>query len=221
MTRIKICGITTIEDALAACRAGAHALGFNFSESSPRRIGPETARSITERMPPFVSAAGVFVEQTPEEIDEICEFSRLHIAQLHDERYGPEASLAITRARVLKVFRTGPGFSTDQVQRFSERTGIRDFLFDAYKPGQPGGTGVRIENETAQNIFRELHGVATATLAGGLKPENVGEAVRLLRPYAVDTASGVEKAPGVKDHRKIRSFVLAVQEADASETADS
>lgn len=216
MTRIKICGITTLDDALAACHAGVHALGFNFSKESPRYIQPENAKQIIEQLPPFISSAGVFVEDDPQGINEICTFCGLDIAQLHSERYTPQKSLAVTNARVIRVFRTGPDFSIEAVKAFANKTGLASFLFDAYRPGQPGGTGKRIEQQVAQQIFRETENTGTGILAGGLTPENVAEAILSIRPYAVDTASGVEKSPGRKSHQKILDFVCAVQEADRS-----
>ena len=216
MTRIKICGITTLNDALAACHAGAHALGFIFSKESPRYIQPESAKRIIEKLPPFITSAGVFVEDDPSEINEICTFCKLDIAQLHSERYTPEKSLAVTGARVIRVFRTGPDFTIEAVKAFARETGLTSFLFDTYRPGQPGGTGERIEKKIAQQIFRETENTGTGILAGGLAPENVAEAILTVRPYAVDAASGVEESPGRKSHQKILNFVRAVQEADRS-----
>lgn len=214
MTRIKICGITILEDALAACHAGAHALGFNFSKASPRFIEPENARRIIEKLPPFISCVGVFVEQEPAEVNETCTFCGLDLAQLHSERYTAEKSVAVTSAKVIRVFRTGPDFTIESVKAFARKTGFTSFLFDAYRPGQPGGTGKVIEKQLAQEIFRQTKNVGHGILAGGLTPENVTEAVQTVRPYAVDTASGVEKSPGRKHHQKILNFIHAVQEAD-------
>ena len=214
MTRIKICGITTLEDALAACHAGAHALGFNFSKSSPRYIQPENALRIIDKLPPFISSAGIFVEQAPLEVNEICSLCNLDIAQLHSEHYTAEKSRAVKNARVVRAFRTCPDFTIDHVKKFARETGFTSFLFDAYRPGQPGGTGQRIEEQIAQQIFRDTEDIGPGILAGGLTPENVAEAVRLVKPYAVDTASGVDDSPGRKNHQKILNFVRAVQEAD-------
>ncbi|ACF45852.1 N-(5'-phosphoribosyl)anthranilate isomerase [Prosthecochloris sp. ZM] len=214
MTRIKICGITTLEDALAAVEAGAHALGFNFSTTSPRAVTPQTARSIISAIPPFITTTGIFVEQSPDEINSICERCNLHCAQLHSEAYDAQSSLAVSAPSIIRVFRAGPSFHMDQVRSYAGKTGIRNFLFDAFREGQPGGTGESIEDTTAIRIFKETASIGSAILAGGLKPENVGRAIRLVSPYAVDTASGVESVPGRKDHDKIRAFVRAVQEAD-------
>ncbi|MBC8524438.1 MAG: phosphoribosylanthranilate isomerase [Chlorobium phaeobacteroides] len=210
MTKIKICGITNLDDAIASCTAGADALGFNFSKASPRYIQPETALSIIEKLPPFISCVGVFVEQEPHEVNQICNLCRLDHAQLHAERYTAEKAVAVRGAKVIRVFRTGPDFTIDAVRTFAEKTGITSFLFDAYRLGQPGGTGHVIEQQLAQKIFRETEHIGFGILAGGLKPENVAEATSTVRPYAVDTASGVEESPGRKNHQKIRDFVSAV-----------
>ena len=216
MTKIKICGITTLEDALFCCSAGADALGFNFSKASPRFIQPENARRIIEKLPPFISCVGIFVEQDPNEINETCHFCRLDLAQLHSEQYTAERAAAVTGTKVIRAFRTGPDFTIEGVKAFAGKTGISSFLFDAYRPGQPGGTGKLIESKLAQVIFRETETIGHGILAGGLTPENVAEAVRTIRPYAVDTASGVEERPGRKNHQKILDFIRTVHTADGS-----
>jgi phosphoribosylanthranilate isomerase len=214
MTKIKICGITREQDAIDACRAGTDALGFNFSRSSPRSIPPDAARNIIAKLPPFVTPAGIFVEQSPEEIDDLCRFCGLQVAQLHSDAYTADRALAVTAARVIRVFRPGPGFRIAETRKFARQTGCNSFLFDAYNPGMAGGTGEAIESTTAVELFDGTRDFAWALLAGGLRPENVGKAVQLVRPWGVDTASGVESAPGVKDHAKMIAFVEAVREAD-------
>jgi phosphoribosylanthranilate isomerase len=214
MTKIKICGITRPEDAIMAALAGADALGFNFSRSSPRKVDADTARAIIAQLPPLVTAVGIFVEQSPEEIMDLCRYCNLQVAQLHSEDYDAEKALRIDGVRVIRVFRPGPGFAVSQVREFAGKTGCRSFLFDAYSPAAAGGTGESIEARTAVSLFEESRDWGWALLAGGLKPENVGDAVRLVRPWGVDTASGVESAPGIKDALKIKQFVDAVREAD-------
>jgi phosphoribosylanthranilate isomerase len=214
MTKIKICGITRVEDALEAALAGADALGFNFSQSSPRKVNADTARTIIARLPPLVTSAGIFVEQSPEEIVDLCRFCNLQVAQLHSDDYDAEKTLRIEGVRIIRVFRPGPGFEASQVSEFADKTGCRSFLFDAYSPLMAGGTGESIEARTAVSLFEKTHDFGWALLAGGLRPDNVGDAVRLVRPWGVDTASGVESAPGIKDALKIRQFVNAVLEAD-------
>ncbi len=214
MTKIKICGITRNEDALEACLAGTDALGFNFSRSSPRAITADHAKKIIAQLPPLVTTAGIFVEQTPEEVTDLCAYCGLDVAQLHSEAYTPEQALQIKGAKVLRVFRPGPDFSIEEVRKFAETTGCNSFLFDAFSPKMAGGTGESIESSTAVELFEQTRDFAWAMLAGGLRPDNVGAAVRLIRPWGVDTASGVESAPGIKDTMKIRMFIEAVRDAD-------
>lgn len=216
MTRIKICGITRPDDALAACVAGADALGFNFSASSPRSVHPDMVKRIINTLPPFVTPTGIFVEHPPEEIDALCRYCGLQAAQLHSDNYTPEEALKVHAARVIRVFRPGPGFVIEEVREFSRRTGCNAFLFDAYSPSMAGGTGEAIESSTAVGIFEKTRDFAWALLAGGLRPDNVGAAVWNVRPWGVDTASGVESAPGVKESAKMAAFVAAVREADRS-----
>jgi phosphoribosylanthranilate isomerase len=213
MTKIKICGITRLEDALEACRAGADAIGFNFSSKSPRNITPERAREIIEKLPPLVQSAGIFVDHSPEEINAICRFCGLQIAQLHSEQYNPEQAQSITEARVIKVFRPEENFSVEEVFVFAKKSGVNAFLFDAYRPDMAGGTGKSIKLSLAARIFRELGNSCYAILAGGLTASNVGEAIRQIQPYGVDTASGVETVAGIKDGLKMRSFTKAAREA--------
>lgn len=219
MTKIKICGITRADDALAAALTGADALGFNFSRKSPRQISPDAARDIIAGLPPLITTVGVFVEHSPEEITELCRYCGLQVAQLHSDDYDAEQTLKIEGAKVIRVFRPGPEFSVEEVERYAEQTGCRDFLFDAFSPEMAGGTGKTIESSTASMLFERTRQIGWALLAGGLKPENVGHAVRLVRPWGVDTASGVESSPGIKDHKKIADFIRAVREADRLLTA--
>lgn len=204
-----------MSDALEACRAGADALGFNFSSMSPRVIAPEQAKAIIEKLPPFVWSTGIFVEQSPEEINAICHYCKLQIAQLHSEQYGPEQAKAITGAKVIKVFRPDDNFEVEEVFAFARKSGINTFLFDAYRPDMAGGTGERIGATLATRIFNELGDSCYPILAGGLNETNVGEAIRRVQPYGVDTASGVECEPGIKDREKIKAFIQSVRETIA------
>jgi phosphoribosylanthranilate isomerase len=213
MVKIKICGITRLQDAIVASLAGADALGFNFSSRSPRVITPDKAKEIIIKLPPFVLAAGIFVEQSVEEINAICRFCNLQIAQLHNDSYSPEDALAITEARVVRVFRPEEDFEVASVLEYARKSHTTTFLFDAYRPGVYGGTGNTIETTLASRIFRELENCCYSILAGGLNETNVAEAIRQIRPYAVDTASGVESEPGIKDPQKIKAFIQAVREA--------
>ncbi len=215
MVKIKICGITRLQDALDACHAGADALGFNFSRMSPRVIAPEQARAIIEKLPPLVQSAGIFVDQSPEEINAICRFCKLQIAQLHSEQYNPDHARSITEARVIKVFRPEENFAVEEVLAFAKKSGVNAFLFDAFRPDMAGGTGETIGRSLAARIFNELENSCYAILAGGLNETNVGEAIRHVQPYGVDTSSGVEMLPGIKDSKKIHSFIKTVHLASS------
>jgi phosphoribosylanthranilate isomerase len=212
MTKIKICGITRLQDALEASRAGADALGFNFSSISPRMIDPEAANEIIRKLPPFIESAGIFVDQTPAEINAICRFCNLDIAQLHDEHYSAKDAQSITNAKVIKVYRPLDDFAVGEVLDFAKESGINTFLFDAYQAGVPGGTGQSIRAGLAARIFNELESSCFAILAGGLNELNVSDAIISTHPYAVDTASGVESSPGLKDPNKIRAFIRAIRQ---------
>lgn len=213
MVKIKICGITRLEDALTAAAAGADALGFNFSRKSPRYVTPEQAAFIIASLPPFISCAGIFVEHSPAEIHEICSACGLQVAQLHAETYTAEKARSIEGVRIIRVFRPEDDFDTSTVKTFCRESGVNTFLFDAFQPGLEGGTGIRIENGLASRIFDDLRGFGYAILAGGLNPENVAGAIQATLPYGVDTASGVENSPGIKNPEKIAAFIAAVQKA--------
>ena len=211
MTKIKICGITRLQDALYAAHAGADALGFNFSSLSPRLIAPEKAKDIIDKLPPFVQSAGIFVEHSPEEINAICRLCNLQIAQLHSDRYSPEQARSITAAKVIRVFRPEENFAVEEVFEFAAKSDIRSFLFDAYRPDMAGGTGESIGEALATHLFNQIRSSCYAILAGGLNADNVSEAIRRVQPYGVDTASGVESEPGIKDPEKIEAFIRAVR----------
>jgi len=199
MTKVKICGITNRDDALAACDAGADALGFVFAEEARARnryIAPEDAKDIIEALPPWVITVAVVVNAPLALLQKYLQF--VDRIQLHGEE--PDE---ITRAlghRAIKAFRAGPEFSIMALQQCPAPA----VLLDAYDPERRGGTG-----KTADwSLARQAAALGKALiLAGGLTPENVAEAVRTVRPYAVDTSGGVESAPGKKDHERIRSFI--------------
>ena len=199
MTRIKICGITTREDAWAACDAGADALGFNFAEEARKRnryIEPEAAREIIAELPPFVTTVAVCVNASPDVVAEYLRF--VDFVQLHGEER-PEDCNAVAHSAI-KAFRVGPGFDLSGMLAYRAAA----YLLDAYVEGERGGTGKTFDWSTAvraKALGRPL------ILAGGLTPDNVAEAVRHVQPYAVDVAGGVESAPGKKDHELIRRFI--------------
>jgi phosphoribosylanthranilate isomerase len=209
MTRVKICGITSIVDARAACEAGADVLGLNFYSKSPRAVSLARAIEIRAEIPVQVQVFGVFVNADPAVIMEVFRAARLDAVQLHgDESSAAVAQLAGTMP-VFKALRVGPDFSAAALEKYPDAFG---FLFDAADgaPGQYGGTGRLADWGVAQQAARG-HRII---LAGGLTAENVAAAILQVRPYGVDVASGVEWAPGTKDHPQLREFVREARRAD-------
>lgn len=216
--RIKICGITNPADAAMAAEAGADALGFVFWKKSPRYVAPSTAAAIIGSLPPFVTAVGVFVNELPERIVEIAVAAGLGCVQLHgDENPGVCGTIkaSVVGLRLIKAFRVSKGFDIMSLKPYSAQA----YLLDAYKAGVPGGTGQTFDWEVAVKA-KEMGRII---LSGGLTPSNVAEAVREVRPYAVDVSSGVERSPGLKDADKVVRFIEAAKgalgQADAVKNA--
>jgi len=207
MIRVKICGITNAADAEAAAQAGADLIGLNFYEQSPRFVSLGTAAAIRDALPKSVEAVGIFVNHAPREIIQISRSLRLDAAQLH----GDETPDMVTRVSgsvpVFKAFRVDAGFPLSALDLYANAYA---FLLDASQAGQYGGTGHTIDWALARRAAAS-HRII---LAGGLKPENVAAAIRIVRPYAVDVASGVESKPGKKDHGRVREFIQEVRLAD-------
>ncbi len=207
MVRVKICGITNAADALAAIDAGANMLGFNFYEKSPRRVSEAEAAKIRAQLPARVKAVGIFVNALPAEVIALAKSLKLDAAQLHgDETPETVAEVAASLA-VFKAFRVEPEFRLETLDEYSEAAA---FLFDAASTGQYGGTG----RTTDWDVARRAAQTHRIILAGGLKVENVAAAVRIVRPYGVDVASGVESEPGKKDHARLREFIQEVRRAE-------
>jgi len=207
MFRVKICGITNWPDAQHAIEAGCDALGFNFYRRSPRYITPQAAAAIRSRLPKEIAAVGVFVNEAPATVTKIARSIHLDYAQLHGEE-PPAAARAIARSTpVIKAFRVGPRFRASRVAHYPATA----FLLDGAPPRGPlrGGTGHRFDWALARPAAR----YGPIVLAGGLTPDNVAQAIRAAHPAAVDVASGVERAPGRKDARKLRAFLDAVDSA--------
>lgn len=203
-TRVKICGITTWEDARLAVDLGACALGFNFYPPSPRAISPADAWSIIRRLPPFVEAVGVFVDWPAFVVEALARAVRLSAVQLHGMESPQEvAELARTR-RVIKAIRVRKGFHMSSLRHYRNADAM---LLDGFSVGLHGGTGRTIDWELARGAGR----FGRIILAGGLVPENVAEAIRVAQPYAVDVATGVERRPGHKDPAKMRALFAAVE----------
>jgi len=205
MIKIKICGITNIDDALHAVELGADALGFNFYKKSPRYISPEKASEIIAQLPPFVVPVGIFVNEREEKIRDIQFTTGIKILQLHgDER--PEFCARFGfGSRVIKAFQVKDRESLKHMVQYR----VSAFLLDSYRESLRGGTGVAFDWHLA--VVAKTFG--RVILAGGLTPENVAEAVKLVQPYAVDVAGGVENGKGIKDHAKIKKFIVEVRRA--------
>jgi phosphoribosylanthranilate isomerase len=203
MTRVKVCGITSLGDALAAIDAGADMLGFNFYRRSPRYVAPEDARKVVARVPEVVTCVGVFVnEPAPEDVERIAREAGLTTVQLHGDE-SPEYCRSLRALKVIKALRVGRDFDAETVGEY----GTDSVLLDAYVKGERGGTGHTFDWSLAA-LARAR--VARLFLAGGLTPDNVAAAVAAVRPYAVDVCSGVETSPGRKSPELIRRFVEAV-----------
>ena len=205
--QIKFCGITRIEDAREAVRLGAWAIGLNHWAGSPRRCDPGTAVEISAELRREVEIVGVFVNATLDELARAAEDESLAMLQLHGEE-GPDFCREAARRTGCKVIKSV------RVRSAADVLGAEAFrtdyhLFDAHQPGTPGGTGESFDWEL---VARRRFGVP-AILAGGLRAENVAEAISIARPDAVDVASGVEAAPGVKDHELMAAFATAVRPA--------
>ncbi|OGW37799.1 MAG: N-(5'-phosphoribosyl)anthranilate isomerase [Nitrospirae bacterium GWD2_57_9] len=203
MVKIKICGITNIEDALAATEAGADALGFNFYKKSSRFIEPEKAGEIVRQLPPFVVPVALFVNEREEKIRDIQFTTGIKVLQFQgDEK--PEFCERFS-TRVIKAFQVKDKESLKHMAHYR----VNAYLLDSYREGMRGGTGVTFDWHLA--VVAKTFG--KIILAGGLTPENVADAVKLVQPYGVDVAGGVEKEKGIKDHAKIRKFIAAVRKA--------
>jgi phosphoribosylanthranilate isomerase len=204
VVRVKICGITNLEDAQAAIKVGADALGFVFYKKSPRYINPQEARRILKHLPKKILKVGVFVNAKKKVINDIARLCRLDLLQFH----GSESMAFCKNFRnykVIKAFRIKDKGSLKKLKRYSTWA----FLFDAYRKGLFGGTGRKFD----WRIIRDLKlNKRHIFLSGGLKAGNVKEAVKLIRPDWVDTSSSLEIRPGKKDHGKIKEFIKAAKQ---------
>lgn len=204
-TRIKICGLTRVEDVVAAVEAGADACGFIFAES-PRRVSVEQAARLAAEVPPNVERVGVFVDAEIEELESTVNQCGLTMVQLSGGE-SPEYCSAVC-VPTMKMLGVGTGFGIETAKAYRGRASA--VLLDTYDPQRAGGTS----RTFAWSQMGVLPGWASFFVAGGLTPENVGDAIRAMRPFGVDVSSGVESAPGVKDPLKIRAFCEAVRATD-------
>jgi phosphoribosylanthranilate isomerase len=199
--RIKVCGFTRWPDIQAALQAGVDAIGLVFYPPSPRSVTIEQAAELTAKLPPFVSVTGLFVNASPQKIAESCTRCRLDLIQLHGDE-PPEACLDLPR-RTIKAVRIAVPADLIDLDRFP----VSGLLMDAKAKGLYGGSGQSFD----WSMLASYHSPLPLILAGGLRPDNVAEAIGQVKPYAVDVSSGVESEPGIKDPEKIAAFVQEVR----------
>src|SRR5690606_5485093 len=214
-TRVKICGITRVQDAVAACESGADAVGLVFYPKSSRLVSVEQARSLRQAVPAFVSVAVLFVNAPEAQVRQVLEDVRPDILQLHGDE-SPEYCASLGPP-YLKAFRVGgPGLDRPEAVLESCRpySGAAAWLFDSYSPGY-GGSGLTFDVALLDAV-RQAPDSRPLVLAGGLNPENVGQAVHNVRPFALDVSSGVEDSGGIKSRDKIHAFMQAVYQASFS-----
>jgi phosphoribosylanthranilate isomerase len=203
-TRVKICGITRIEDAIAAAQAGADAIGFVFDPKSPRHVHPDQALKITRALPPFITTVGLFVNPAPDTVEGVLGHVPLDLIQFHGNEK-PEQCRRYHRSYI-KAIHMKPDVDLREMARlYGDAAGL---LLDTYVADVAGGSGQAFDwNRIPPDLGKPV------ILAGGLTPENVAGAVRKVRPFAVDVSSGVEQSKGIKDANKISAFIEAVREA--------
>jgi phosphoribosylanthranilate isomerase len=203
MTRIKICGITNLSDALTAVELGADAVGFIFAES-PRQVDMETAREIIKSLPPFLSRVGVFVNEKPEDIQSTVKYCGLTMVQLHGNE--SPSYLKALDLPFIKAFRVHDHSILEHLREYK----LSHFLLDTYVGNQAGGTGKSFDWEIAQKAGR----LGKVILGGGLNNDNIENALDMVHPFAVDVSSGVEAYPGKKDTHKLEAFIRKVKAWD-------
>jgi len=210
-TRVKICGISRLEDATVAVNNGVDALGFIFYSKSPRNILPEDAKKIIASLPLFVDKVGVFVDAPLEKVVEYAK-SGLTCIQLHGTesiKYCIKLREFLPFCRIIKAFRVSEESTSTHFEPYNMC--VDAFLLDTYRRGEKGGTGLVFD----WSIVPKLRLRQTVILAGGLSLDNIIEAISVVRPYAVDINSGVEDCPGIKNHDKIRKILRVIQSIDA------
>lgn len=206
MTRIKICGITNLDDGLEAIAAGVDALGFVFVPNTPRYITPSQAKLVIKQLPPFITNVGLFVDSEIDEIEDIVNHCKLDAVQLHGNE-SPEMCTKIRfQTKVIKSFhvKKEPQVLRNEIENYR----VDAYLLDTFIKGKAGGTGQTFDWRIAEGLSQRI------IVAGGLTPNNIGTAIAQLQPYGVDVSSGVEKSPGKKDTNKIYSFVRQVRKAN-------
>ncbi|MBF0384698.1 MAG: phosphoribosylanthranilate isomerase [Candidatus Omnitrophica bacterium] len=201
MARIKICGITNVEDAIKAAFYGAYAVGFIFYKKSPRYISPSKAEKIISALPPFVTPVGIFVNHNERALNDICRFTGIKTIQLHgDEK--PDYFRRLTNYKTIKAFRVDKFFNVKKAFEYK----VDAYLFDAYSENEYGGTGEVFNWELIKGVTFPKPFI----LSGGIGPENIKSAIEEVKPFAVDVSSSVERLPGIKDHKILKSLFDAV-----------
>jgi phosphoribosylanthranilate isomerase len=210
--RVKICGMTRLADALCAVQAGVDGLGFIFYAKSPRAIAPEAAKAIIEQLPPLVDAVGVFVNEEPKRVTSLVRECGLSYVQLHGTEspaYCRELAALITPSKLLKAIRVGAQTTAAEVAVY--RDVVQGYLLDTYQKNIVGGTGQPFD----WGLIDRLQLTKPFLLAGGLDAGNIREALEQVQPYGVDANSGLEDAPGVKNHEQMRRFISTVRAIEA------
>ena len=212
--QIKICGVTNANDARACVELGADMIGFNFYPASPRYIEPTIVRGIADRLPARTCAVGVFVDADPAEIRNVAKTAGVRCVQLHGHATPESCSELAREFRVIRALSTDTRFEPEHTAAFPEC----DVLIDAYHPELRGGTGQTCDWSAARAAMRHTRFLI---LSGGLNAQNVGRAIAAVTPHAIDVCSGIESAPGVKDHGLLKQFIGAVRAAELSVRATS
>ena len=207
-TRVKICGLTTVEQAGEAAALGVDAIGLVFAPESPRYVEPARALAIAEALPPFVTAVGLFMNAEVAMVDKVLEQVPLDLLQFHGDE-APDYCRAFGRP-YLKAVPMGGG--VDPLAYAAEFGDAKGFLLDGHAAGEPGGSGMAFDWTAMPRTLAK-----PVILAGGLTPDNVAEAIRRARPYGVDVSSGVESAKGIKDAAKMAAFMRGVTEGDSAD----
>ncbi len=211
MIKVKICGITNLDDAMAAAQAGADAIGFVFCKDSPRYIEPSGAEEIIKKLPPFIKSVGVFVNEEEQEVRRAIEVSGIDLLQFHGDE--PAIFCTLFSLPVIKGIRIKDRNSIAQLAKYD----VSAFLLDSYSKAGYGGTGKGFDLDIAIEATR----YGRIILSGGLTPENIADAIEKVRPYAVDVSSGVEVSKGKKDHEKIRLFIERAKSQGLGRTGSS
>ncbi len=202
-TRVKICGMTDLEELKHGVQAGVDAFGFIFAPKSPRYIDPENARELIASLPPFIGAVGVFVNEEQERVEEIARYCGLTVLQLHGDE-SPEYCQQFPGRRVVKAIPVKPGITPDVLTPYEDA--VYAFLFDTYHEKMAGGSGQTFD----WSIVKELQPEKPVILAGGLGVDNVADAIKQVRPFAVDVNSAIETEPGRKDPELVTRLMAAV-----------